>query len=652
MIRTVIAALMLALAPGLALAQNPGHPSYPDITISGSKITGVGTGAGTVAAGNDNRIVGATQNAAAAITGGTINGAVIGGSSPAPITGTTITGDRLVGPLSGNAATATALATARTFSLSGDAACSFVFDGTANAGCALALAPTGVSAGTYGSATTVPAVTVDAKGRVTGVSAAAIVFPVTSVVGRTGAVSLGVADVTGAAPLADPTFTGTATAPAVALTGSGSTGAIPNMTVPLSGRSVAPTLATALGMTAQVEFFRLPADGADWGPGIQRAQQFLAATGGMIRISTPGALAIATQVSIPKGNPYLKLSCDSQATVLTNAASLTSAMFSAGGSTASGGLNFDADGCAFAGANTSASNAFVLNNANGMTVKNASFTNMATAFNANASYAVSLENVVFNGVTSPFYSTTSAHNFVARRVKAYGGGTVFRFDGATDNASIVEGDFEGTGSVVKIAGGTALRYIGNYTEYFTADPIEATAPLYGADISNNWIALGSGGLATWSLKNFVGGQLKGNAVHNQAITFGAGTTDIEVGDNRIVDTGSVQPTPYQAPTLGNSWTQQANYSLVGFRKGRDGKVYLRGNLLNSTAALGTAAFTLPAGYQPGTIRTFSTSNSANGLTAVQIGADGTVKIMQTSGAGASGNPYQASLDGVSFEPGT
>lgn len=436
------------------------------------------------------------------------------------------------------------------------------------------------------------------------------------------------------------------------INGPGSVGDVSGMSVPMPGRMVAPTLATALAMTAQVEFFRLPTDGSDWGPGIQRAQAFLASTGGTMRISTPGTLSIATQVSIPKGNPYLKLACDSQASVLTNAASLQAAMFSVGGSTAAGGINFDLDGCAFAGANTSASYAFLLNNANGMTIKNASFSNMATAFNASASYAVSLDNVVFNGVTAPFYSSTSAHNLVGRRVKTYGGGTVFRLDGASDNVSIIEGDFEGSGSTLQIAGGTALRYVGNYTEYFTGDPIYSTAPLYGADISNNWIALGAGGAGTWSLKNFVGGQFKGNSIYNQTITFGTGTVDIEAGDNRVTGTGTVQPSPYQAPTLTNGWVQQTNYSTAGFRRGRDGKVYLRGNLINSTSALGTTAFILPAGYQPGTIRTFSASNSSNGLTMVQIGVDGAVKIIQTSGAGTSGNPYQGSLDGICFEPGT
>ena len=52
----------------------------------------------------------------------------------------------------------------------------------------LNLADTAVTAGSYGDATTVPALTVDAQGRLTAVTDTAITFPVTSVFGRTGAV--------------------------------------------------------------------------------------------------------------------------------------------------------------------------------------------------------------------------------------------------------------------------------------------------------------------------------------------------------------------------------------------------------------------------------------------------------------------------------
>ena len=65
------------------------------------------------------------------------------------------------GSVDGNAATATALATSRTLSVSSDATGSASFDGSANADIALTLANSGVSVGTY------TKLTVDAKGRAT-----------------------------------------------------------------------------------------------------------------------------------------------------------------------------------------------------------------------------------------------------------------------------------------------------------------------------------------------------------------------------------------------------------------------------------------------------------------------------------------------------
>ena len=76
----------------------------------------------------------------------------ISGTVPSATTATTC---------SGNAATATKLATARTLNFTGDASGSTTFDGSANASASLNLTNSGVAAGTYRT------VTVDAKGRVT-----------------------------------------------------------------------------------------------------------------------------------------------------------------------------------------------------------------------------------------------------------------------------------------------------------------------------------------------------------------------------------------------------------------------------------------------------------------------------------------------------
>ena len=73
----------------------------------------------------------------------------------------------LTGELTGNASTATKLATARTISITGDATWTVTFDGSANVTSGLTLANTGVTAGSYGLAGSVPQITFDSKGRAT-----------------------------------------------------------------------------------------------------------------------------------------------------------------------------------------------------------------------------------------------------------------------------------------------------------------------------------------------------------------------------------------------------------------------------------------------------------------------------------------------------
>ena len=109
------------------------------------------------------------------ISGATINNSTIGLTTPAAgkftnldvvnniTAGGKISAPLLEGALTGNASSATKLATARNFSITGDGtAAAVAFDGTGNVALTLALANSGATAGTYRS------VTVDAKGRVTG----------------------------------------------------------------------------------------------------------------------------------------------------------------------------------------------------------------------------------------------------------------------------------------------------------------------------------------------------------------------------------------------------------------------------------------------------------------------------------------------------
>ena len=100
---------------------------------------------------------------------GTTSIALNRGSAALALTGIT--------SIDGLAATATVLATGRTFSVTGDAAgTSATFNGSANASIALALA-TVATAGTVGSATAIPVITIDGKGRVTTLTSTAVSEP-------------------------------------------------------------------------------------------------------------------------------------------------------------------------------------------------------------------------------------------------------------------------------------------------------------------------------------------------------------------------------------------------------------------------------------------------------------------------------------------
>lgn len=87
------------------------------------------------------------------------------------------------GALTGNASTATKLATARTIAATGDAAWSVSFDGSANVDAALTLATVNSNVGSFGSGISVPSFTVNAKGLITAASSVPIPTATTSTPG-------------------------------------------------------------------------------------------------------------------------------------------------------------------------------------------------------------------------------------------------------------------------------------------------------------------------------------------------------------------------------------------------------------------------------------------------------------------------------------
>jgi hypothetical protein len=102
----------------------------------------------------------------------------LGAITPSSVAATgTVAGSNITstGNVIGNAATATKWATQRTLSIIGDGSgFTTSFDGSANASIPLTLANSGVTAGTYGSVSSIPSLAIDSKGRITAASSSAI----------------------------------------------------------------------------------------------------------------------------------------------------------------------------------------------------------------------------------------------------------------------------------------------------------------------------------------------------------------------------------------------------------------------------------------------------------------------------------------------
>lgn len=155
-----------------------------------SLVSNALTGTGNVVMSNSPTLTGTIAGASQTLSGtlavtgaitasGGVNGNISGnvtGNVTGDLTGN-VTGNvsGSSGSCTGNAATATALATGRTIGITGDVSyTSGVFDGSGNVTGAATLASTGVSAGSYGSTSAIPTITVDSKGRVTSISTNAI----------------------------------------------------------------------------------------------------------------------------------------------------------------------------------------------------------------------------------------------------------------------------------------------------------------------------------------------------------------------------------------------------------------------------------------------------------------------------------------------
>ena len=172
---------------GISSVTLPGATSG-SIQIVPSGVAGTGTvltlpaTTGTVVTTGDTSTVTNTMLAGSIANAKLVNSSVtvgttsiaLGASSTTLAGLTSVTSTSFTGALSGNATTASALATARSITASGDASWTVSFDGSAAVSAALTLATVNSNVGAFGSGTTVPTVTVNAKGLVTAVSTTSI----------------------------------------------------------------------------------------------------------------------------------------------------------------------------------------------------------------------------------------------------------------------------------------------------------------------------------------------------------------------------------------------------------------------------------------------------------------------------------------------
>lgn len=209
------------------------------------------------------------------------------------------------GALSGNATTATTLQTGRTISITGDISyTSPSFNGSSNVTASATLANSGVTAGTYGSSTSVSAITVDAKGRVTSASNTAIAFPVTSVASKTGAVTLVSTDITDAAS--------TSTASVLVLRDASQNFSANTITASLSGNA---TTATTLQTARTIN-----------------GVSFNGSSNITITAANPNALTIGTGLSGTSydGSAGVTIAIDSTVATLTGSQTLSNKTISSG----------------------------------------------------------------------------------------------------------------------------------------------------------------------------------------------------------------------------------------------------------------------------------------------------------------------------------
>lgn len=299
----------------------------------------------------------------------------------------------------------------------------------------------------------------------------------------------------------------------------------------------------------------------------------------------------------------------------------------------------------FLGPSGAASNGIKLDGANNAIVERCTFQNQTTGIFLNSAYAVEIIGCVFDVCyTYGIFGNTSAHNLMVERCGFFtcgilNTGQALRLTVGSDNVGIKDNDFESCNVNIQLTDCRSVEITGNYMEYAYSEHMFFSGTNYGVIVEGNWISLGdaTGGGTTLNFANIIGGRFRHNTCFNQSVSFDTTAIGFTVGLNAKTGTGTIGDA-WVAPTLVNSWAQQANYTTVGYTKDENGFVYLRGALVTGTAP--STLFTLPTGFRPAKIGVYATY-SASGSCKCTVNPDGTV----VATLAASNN---MSIDGVRF----
>lgn len=154
-------------------------------------------------------------------------------------------------------------------------------------------------------------------------------------------------------------------------------------------------------------------------------------------------------------------------------------------------------------------------------------------------------------------------------------------------------------------------------------------------------AKGGTGRTTLSAHGVLQGDTAGTAYYSNAVPdcTGAGGKALNYSTSTQTWSCAANESWTTVSSFSNSWLNYGSgYAPVSYRKGADGRVYLRGLVKSGT--IGLAAFTLPSGYRPTYPQSFVVeTNGAAGF--VFIATDGTV----VPSAGNNGYVY---LNPVAF----